>query len=491
MNAGNPIRQLAGETAIYGLGTIVPRTLNYLLLTFFYTRIFQQGEYGVVTELYAYAAFLLVLLTYGMETTFFRFAETEDDKSRVYSTSLLALLVTSAAFILLTLLFSGDLATMIRYSSNREYIIYFGLIIGMDAFMSIPFASLRQQRKAFRFASLKIVNVFVNIVLNLFFLFLCPEILKSNPGSIVKLIYSPDIGVGYAFISNLVASVVTFALILPETFRVRLIFDSALFKKMLRYALPLLVIGLAGMINEVSDKIFLKYLWPDPSTALEQVGIYGASFRLAVLMTLFTQVFRYAAEPFFFAQAKESNSKEVYASVMKYFVIFGLFIFLGVMLYIDLVQFFIGRNFREGLHIVPIILMANLLLGIFYNLSIWYKLNNLTRYGAAIAVIGALTTIVLNVLLIPVIGYLGSAWAHLACYFVMVMISYFWGRRFLPVDYDMKRIGLYIFSALTVYAASIFLDPGHLPARLLINTLLFGVFAVMVFLAERKRFNII
>lgn len=491
MSSRNPIRQLAGETAVYGLGTIVPRTLNYLLLTFFYTRIFQQGEYGVVTELYAYAAFLLVLLTYGMETTFFRFAESEEDKSRVYSTSLIALLTTSSVFIILTMLFSGELATVIRYSSNREYIIYFGLIIGLDAFMSIPFASLRQQRRAFRFASLKIINVVVNISLNLFFLYMCPKILESHPGSSIRFIYSADIGVGYAFISNVVASVVTLLLILPEAFRIKLVFDFALFKRMITYALPLLVIGLAGMINEVSDKIFLKYLWPDPETALEQVGIYGASFRLAVLMTLFTQVFRYAAEPFFFAQAKESNSKEVYASVMKYFVVSGLLIFLGVMLYIDLVQFFIGRDFREGLHIVPIILMANLLLGIFYNLSIWYKLNNLTRYGAIIAVAGAATTVVLNILLIPVIGYLGSAWAHLSCYLVMVTISYFWGRRFLSVRYDLKKIFLYIFSALALYFISLSLPSSGLWLKLLVNTALLGVFVILVFSLERKRFNII
>lgn len=469
------------------MGTIVPRTLNYLLLTFFYTRIFQQGEYGVVTELYAYAAFLLVLLTYGMETTFFRFMESEKSKLRVFSTSAVSLLTTSGLFIVLVLVFTGQIAGLIRYSANPEYIIYFGFIIGIDAFVSLPFARLRQQRKAFRFATLRIINVLVNIFLNLFFLWICPKILQNDPDSIVRHIYSEEIGVGYAFISNLASSALMILLLIPEINSLRFnLFDPALLRRMLLYALPLLVVGLAGMINEVSDKIFLKYLWPDSSTALEQVGIYGASYRLAVLMTLFTQVFRYAAEPFFFAQAKERNHKQVYADVMKYFIVFGLFIFLGVTLYIDLVQYFIGSDFREGLHIVPIILMANLFLGIFYNLSIWYKLNNLTRYGAIIALTGAVITITLNILLIPMIGYVGCAWAHFFCYLVMMIISYFWGRRHLPVDYPLKKIAVYFTSALLLYLLSQLLWPGNLGYRLALNSVLLGFFVIIVYLGERK-----
>lgn len=481
----NPLKQLAGQTAVYGLGTIVPRLLNFLLLTPFYTRVFVKGEYGMVTELYAYVAFLMVLLTYGMETAYFRFVENAKNKDKVYTTALTSLFITSTLFVILVIIFAQPLADIIRYSSNVEYIIYFALIIGIEAFTSIPFARLRQQKKPGRFAFIKIVNVLVNISLNFFFLWLCPVLLKNNPDSIVGLIYSENIGVGYAFISNLVATIVTLLLLIPDIFKTRIQFDAALLRNMLVYSLPLLVVGLAGMVNEVSDKIFLKYLWPDPETALDQVGIYGACFRLAVLMTLFTQMFRYAAEPFFFAQAKEKNSKVVYADVMKYFIIFGLIIFLTVMLYIDIFKYFIGSNFHEGLFIVPIVLFANLFLGVFYNLSVWYKLNNLTRFGAAIAIVGAIITIVLNIILIPKIGYLGSAWAHFACYFVMMIISYFWGKKYFPINYDLKRILLYTILALVLYAVSHYVKPQEFILQLLVNSVLLIIFLATVYKFEK------
>jgi len=440
----------------------------------------------MVTELYAYVAFLMVLLTYGMETAYFRFVENAKNKNKVYTTALVSLLITSVIFIFLVILFAQPLADIIRYSANVEYIIYFALIIGIEAFTSIPFARLRQQKKPGRFAFIKIVNVVVNISLNFFFLWLCPLILDNNPDSIVGMVYSEEIGVGYAFISNLVATIVTLILLIPDIFKTRIQFDATLLRNMLTYSLPLLIVGLAGMVNEVSDKIFLKYLWPDQETALDQVGIYGACFRLAVLMTLFTQMFRYAAEPFFFAQAKEINSKTVYADVMKYFIIFGLIIFLIVMLYIDIFKYFIGSNFHEGLNVVPIVLFANLFLGIFYNLSVWYKLTNLTRYAAVIAIIGAVITIILNVLLIPVIGYLGSAWAHFACYFVMMIISFFWGRKHYPVKYDLNKILFYIAIALLIFGISRILNIQELSLRLVINSVLIVLFVSIIFFRERS-----
>lgn len=482
----NPLKQLAGQTVIYGLGTIVPRLLNFLLLTPFYTRVFLQGEYGMVTELYAYVAFLLVLLTYGMETAYFRFVEIAKNKDKVYTTALVSLFTTSILFIILVILFAQQLADIVRYPANVEYIIYFALIIGIEAFTSIPFARLRHQKKPARFAFIKIVNVIVNISLNFFFLWLCPAILENNPDSIIGMVYSEEIGVGYAFISNLAATIVTLFLLIPDLFKIRIQFDAALLRRMLTYSLPLLIVGLAGMVNEVSDKIFLKYLWPDPETALDQVGIYGACFRLAVLMTLFTQMFRYAAEPFFFSQAKEKNSKAVYADVMKYFIVFGLIIFLAVMLYIDIFKHFIGSNFHEGLNVVPIVLLANLFLGIFYNLSVWYKLTNLTRYAAVIAIIGAVITIILNILLIPIIGYLGSAWAHFACYLSMMMISYFWGRKHYPVKYDLNKILFYAAIALIIFGLSRILNIQVLGIRLIVNSILIVLFLSVVYFGEKS-----
>lgn len=490
------ITKLAGQTAVYGMGTIVPRLLNYLLLTPFYTRIFAEGQYGVVTELYAYVAFLLVLLTYGMETSFFRFAEAGKNKDQVFSTAISSLFITSSLFVLFASLFSQDLASLIRYEAHPEYIIYFAIIVGTDAFTAIPFARLRQQNRAFRFAWIKIINVSVNIFFNFFFLLFCPWFLKDNPESSLALIYNADIGVGYAFISNLIASLVTLILLLPDIFRISFSFDSVLLKKMLSYSFPLLLVGLFGMINEVSDKVLFKFLLTVPADVvdkqdyiLSQLGIYGANYRLAVLMTLFIQMFRYAAEPFFFSHAREENAKALYASVMKYFIIFSLLIFLGVTLFLDYFKYFIGPDFRSGLHIVPIILMANLLLGIFYNLSVWYKLTDKTRFGAIIALAGAIITVSLNIGLVPLFGYTGAAWAHLACYSSMVIFSFFLGRKYYLIKYDMRNISFYFIIALGIYFLSEYITISGEAGKFSLHTLFIIAFLLFAFLLEKKKYR--
>ncbi len=478
------------------MGTIVPRLLNYFLLTPFYTRIFEQGQYGVITELYAYMAFLLVLLTYGMETAFFRFAEKEADHKRVFSTSLFSLFITSSLFILLVLIFAQPLADSIKYPDHKEYIIWFSLIVAFDAFTAIPFAYLRQKNKAFRFSMLKIINVGVNIGLNFFFLYLCPRILQHHPDSWIHMVYDPQIGIGYAFISNLVATIVTLLLVLPEILSLKPMVDLALLKRMLSYAFPLLIVGLAGMTNEVSDKIIFKYLLHVPEGVkdpdgyiMSQLGIYGASYKLAVLMTLFIQMFRYAAEPFFFAQAKEVNAKQVYADVLKYFIIFGLFIFLGVTLFIGTVKYFIGPDFWEGLFIVPIVLLANLMLGIAYNQSVWYKLNDLTRFGAYIGLSGAAVTIIMNLLLVPEYSYLGAAWGHFACYFVMVILSYLWGLKYYHIKYQMGRIGFYFALALGFFLVSYFLPVKNVFLSGIINFSMLASFVVAAYYLEKDNFR--
>ncbi|MEA3317636.1 MAG: oligosaccharide flippase family protein, partial [Bacteroidota bacterium] len=398
------LKNLVGQTLLYGLGTIVPRVLNFLILTPFFTRTFSKAEYGVFSELYAYVVFLLVLLIYGMETAFFRFTESENDYRKVFSTSIISLFVTSSVFLILTNIFSSELASLIGYEHNSQYISWFCIIVAIDAFMAIPFAKLRFLNKATKFGIIKIFNVLINIGLILFFYKLLPIIINNNPNSAFSVFYNPNMGIGYAFIANLIASVFTFVVLIPEIFNVKLNFDFSLLKRMLKYAFPLLIVGLAGMINEVIDKILLKYLVTDAGNPMEQVGIYSANYKLAVLMTLFIQMFRYAAEPFFFSRMKDKNAKVLYADVMKYFIVFGLLIFLGVTLYIDIFKHYIGSNFHSGLRIVPIVLLANLFLGIIYNLSIWYKLNNKTKYGAYIAIFGALVTLGLNFLLVPKIG---------------------------------------------------------------------------------------
>ncbi len=395
------IRALAGQTLIYGLGTVVPRLLNYALLTPFYTRVFDKGEYGSYTILYAYVAFFLVLLTYGMETTFFKFSSTEKNKDTVFSTGFISLLVTSLPFLLLVLFFNQEAAHWMSFENNPDFVLWLGLIVVLDAVFAIPFAKLRQENRAKRFTSIKLINVVANVGLNFLFLYFFKNAFENNPNSFMGSLYQPEIGEGYILIANLAASALSAALLLPEFFKIQWTFNWHLWKRMMRYALPLLIVGLAAMINEVADKLFLQKLIPDSKMALEQVGVYGANYKLAVLMTIFIQMFKYAAEPFFFKQAQERNAKETYAKVMNFFVIFGLSIFLGVTLFIDWVKVYIDSNYYEGLKIVPIVLMANLFLGMYYNLSVWYKLTNKTHLGAVISVVGAILTITVNFMFIP------------------------------------------------------------------------------------------
>lgn len=480
----NPLRKLAGQTAIYGLSSIIGRVLSYLLVPI-YTNVFMPEEYGVVSELYAYISLLLVLLTYGMETAFFRFSEMEQDKAKVYSTALISLMVSTGLFILISLFSFVPVSQILRYPDHPEYIIWFALIVSLDALTAIPFAHLRALNKAKRFASVKLLNIGFNIALNLFFILLCPYLLKHGMlTGFVHAVYHPEIGVGYIFISNLVSSAFTILLLLPEYLRITYRFDRALWKRMIRYALPLLVVGLAGIINETMDRIFIKYLLPE-DVAMTQLGIYGACYKISILMTIFIQAFRFAAEPFFFSQAREADAKQTYAAVMKYFVIICSVIFLAVMMYIDIVKYFVGKAYFEGLPVVPILLLANMFLGIYFNLSIWYKLTGQTRYGAYISVGGALLTIVLNVLWIPWIGYMGSAWATFLCYFAMMVASYIIGQKHYPVKYNIPGSLFYLVFALLLYFLSMWISPGSVRAGLLINTVLFMIYLGVIAYNER------
>lgn len=479
------IKKLAGQTAIYGLSSIIGRLLNYLLVPL-YTRIFIPEVYGIVTELYAYVSFLLILLTYGMETGFFRFAQDKSKFNSVYSTILTSLATTSILFIILIRLNLSSISEILRYSEHSEFIMWMAIIVSIDAFTSIPFAKLRLQNKAWKFAILKLINISVNIGLNLYFYLLCPNLEISNPNSVLLYFYNGNVGVGYVFISNLVANIITFMILLPEIFDVKFDFSRKLLKEILSYSWPLLIAGFAGMINETLDRAMLKYLVPLENNPMEQLGIYGANYKLAILMTLFIQMYRYAADPFFFSNKNEENAKDLYAIATKYFIICGLIIFLGVMLYIDIIKYFIGSKFHEGLKVVPILLLANLFLGIFYNFSIWYKLNDMTRYGAYLAVFGASVTVILNLILIPVYGYVGSAWATFICYFLMTLLSYFWGQKYYHIPYKLKNSIMYLLLSLIIYFTSNYIKPETLYLRIILNTILFVGFLLFVYLNERK-----
>jgi O-antigen/teichoic acid export membrane protein len=484
----NPFKKLAGDTAIYGMSSIIGRFLNWWLVPY-YSFMFIPSEYGVVTNLYAYAALFLVLLTYGMETAYFRYASKSEHPELVYSTSLISLFFTSLGFILAASVFRHSIAAFIGYPHHSEYILWFAIILSIDAFTAIPFARLRLNNRPVKFAFFKLVNIAFNIAFNLFFISFCPKILESNPDSVIRLIYSPEIGVGYVFISNLLASLITLFLLLPEILRVSLKFDGFLLKKMLRYSFPLLIVGLAGMVNQNIDKILIPFLVPEEQNPMFQLGIYGANYKLAVLMNMFIQAFRYAFEPFFFSRGNSKDDPKMYATVMKYFVIFGLLIFLGMMLYIDVIKLIIDSKYHEGLKVLPLILMANLFFGIYFALSLWYKLKDMTRYGAYMALMGAAITLVLNFILIPEYGYMGSAVAIFVCFLTMMVISYFWGQKYFPLPYNLKRIGFYFLIAFIFFAVSQITNQQQAILKYSMHTLFIFLFLFVVYKYEKYDLN--
>lgn len=485
----NSFKKLASDTAIYGVSSILGRFLNWWLVPY-YSYMFLPAEYGVVTNLYSYMAFLLVLLTFGMETGYFRYASSHKDKNLVYSTSIIFLFVTSMSFLLMVTAFSGSIARWMEYGDHPEYVIWIALIMAFDAFTAIPFAKLRIESRPIKFAVIKLVNIFSNIFFNIFFLSICPALLKSNPDSLVRFIYSPDMGVGYVFISNLISSLVTLLMLLPDL-RVKLRLDRMLLKEIFWYSFPILVVGIAGAVTQNIDRILIPKLIPADQDPMGQLGIYGANYKLAVLMTMFIQAFRYAFEPFFFSQVKSENNKRGYALILKYFVIFGLLIFLGISLFLGIFKslHIIDSRYFSGLKVVPMVLMANLFLGIYYTLSLWYKLTDKTRYGAYFSVIGAVLSLVINFVFIPVYGYMASAYAVMICFLVMSVLSYIYGQKHFPVAYPIKRIGMYFGLALGLYALSVVI---HVPSGIfnyLFNFVLFVVFVTVTFILEQKEFR--
>jgi len=486
------IKKLASQTAIYGISSIFGRFLNYLLVPL-YTYYFSAAEYGVVSEFYAYAGFFSVLLLFGFETGYFRFRDKENTGRDVaYSTALIFVVLVNLVFFLTILLINTRLSAVLNYANHPEYVLFFTLILTLDAIASIPFARLRAEDKAFRFAGIKVTEILVTVLLSLFFIIYCPKAYAENPQSWITQIYNPAIGIGYIFIANLIASLFKFMLLAPQLKGLAWGFNRQLFGRMIRYSLPMVVIGFAGIINEMLDRALLKYLLPyDWQTNMKMLGIYSACYKLSILMTLFIQAFRYAAEPFFFAYSDKSDARPVYAKVLKFFVIFCVFIFLLVTLFIDFFKYFLGDEFRAGLEVVPILLLANLCLGIYVNLSIWYKLTDRTLMGAFVSLAGAGLTIVLNVWWIPVYGYVGSAWATLACYASMAIVSYLLGRHYYPVAYDVKRVIGYITLGVGLYIARVQLPVGTgWQHPWLLSMELMSIYILMIILFERRQIAI-
>ena len=473
------IKKLAGQTAIYGLPTILGRLLNYLLVPL-QTYIFATDQYGIVGELYAWTSLIFVLLTFGMETTFFRFSQNLENRDKTFSIVSLFLFITSTSFILFASLFSSSIASYLRFPEFPEYIVYMAFIVGIDSFTSVHFARFRLIQRPIKFAFIKSVNIFINIFLNVFFLVLCPYLESINfAPELLSFIYQKEIGIGYIFIANLAASIITLFFLIPDLISFKWIFDYQYFKKMLKYAFPLVIFGLATIVNDTMNRIFIKNFGPE-ETAQSMVGIFNACFKISIFMTIFIQAFKYAAEPFFFSKANDFDAKKAYSDIMNIIVIICSIMFLGIMLYIDIIQYFVGPDYRVGLKIVPILLLANLFSAILYNLSIWYKLSDKTIYGAFISIFGAFITVTLNIALIPKFGFMGAAWASFFCYFSMMVSSYILGQKYYPVNYQIKNIILYILLAVAFYIISIYIPIDNFYTKMSVNTVLLIIYLSII-----------
>ena len=482
------LKQLAGQTFIYGLSSIVGRILNYLLVPL-YTNCFPSEEYGVVVEMFTYIAFLRIILTYGMETGFFNFSKSEGNPDLVFTTSSTSLFTTSSLFMLVGLLFAPNVAHLLDYDNHVNFVSMVVLILGIDALTAIPYARLRQQNKAVKFAVFKLIGILVNIALNLFFILWLPKLAQNS--DFFASIYSKDFGVGYVFVANLIGSGVELLLFVPDYLKVKFAFDKQLLKRMLVYSLPLVVSGLAGMINDFFDRIAIKFFYTVPDGVedankfiLSEMGIYGANAKIAVLMTLFVQCFRYAADPFFFSQKGSKDFNQLFANVNKYLILFGAFIFLGIMGYMDIVKHFIAASYWDGLKVVPLLLIGHWLVGMVYLQSFWYKLDSKTVYGIYIFLIGSVLTIVLDYLLVPKIGYIACAWTNALSSFVMLLITFLWGRKYLPCPYDFRNITIFFALACVSYYLMTLTDAFDFWLKLALNTLIIIMFAAIVIKVE-------
>ncbi|MFR2071766.1 MAG: lipopolysaccharide biosynthesis protein [Bacteroides nordii] len=455
------LKSLAKDTAIYGVSSIVGRFLNYLLVPIYTISMpASTGGYGIITNMYAITALLLVLLTCGMETGFFRFANKgEEDPVKVYSTTLLTVGAISLSFLAVCLLFLEPIAGVMGYEEHPWYLGMMLIVIAMDAIQAIPFAYLRYKNRPIKFAALKMLFIFASIILN-----------------IVYFVFMKGTNVGAAFLINLICTSLVMLCLISELRGFRYTLDRDLMKRMFCYSFPILILGIAGILNQVVDKIIFPFVYPDPVEADVQLGIYGATSKIAMIMAMFTQAFRFAYEPFVFGKSKEKDNRQMYAQAMKFFIIFTLLAFLAVMFYLDILRYVIGRDYWEGLKVVPIVMAAEMFMGVYFNLSFWYKLTDETKWGAYFSLTACTIVILMNVFLIPVYGYMACAWAGFTGYAVAMLLSYFVGQKKYPIAYDLKSIGGYVLLALVIYAAGEWMPVDNMLLRLLLRTLLLFVF---------------
>jgi len=496
----SPIKKLAGQTAVYGVSSIAARLVNYLLI-FVYTRVFLPDQYGVIGELYAYVSFMNIIFTYGMETSFFRFYISEPNKKVVVDTSMVSIILSTILFTGLMIWLAQPIANVLKYANHPEYVTWFAIIIGLDAISRIPFAKLRQLNRPVKYATFQVINICINVAFNLFYLLLCPFLIKSQTFAwthgFISLVFNPkaatdnDLLIGYVFIANLIASAITLLMLLPEVFTTTIEFSKKLWLRIMDYTLPLIIVGLAGMVNETIDRILLKFYLPLPMNEVHaQIGIYSANYKLTLLITLFVQAYKMAAEPFFFNQSKEKDAKAVYGLSMKYFILICLAIFLMITLYIDVFKYIIAPDYFVGLKVVPILLLANLFLGVYYNLSIWYKLTDKTRTGLWVALGGAVVTLIINIGFIPKYGYMASGWATFICYGSMMVASYVIGQIYYPVNYHLRQIFYYsLFAIVLFFISSKLIEPMPINHFVMfaLNSILFLSFVVTIYVMEFRK----
>lgn len=475
------LKSLAKDTAIYGLSSIVGRFLNYLLVPL-YTAVIpaSTGGYGVVSNVYAYTALILVFLTFGMETGFFRFAnKSGEHPEKVYANTLIFVGGLSLIFVILCMLFLHPISSLLEYPDHPDYIAMMVLVVALDSFQCIPFAYLRYKKRPIKFASIKLFNIVGNILLNLFFLLLCPW-LDVHAHQLVSWFYRPEYLVGYIFVSNLIMSLVQMFFFIPELRGFSYRVDKVLLKQMISYSFPILVFGVVGILNQTIDKMIYPFLFDDRQEGLVQLGIYSATSKVAMIMAMFTQAFRYAYEPFVFGKNKEGDNHKMYSAAMKYFFIFSLLAFLAVMFYMDILRYMVARDYWEGLSVVAIVMGAEIFKGIYFNLSFWYKLTDETQWGAYFSIIGCAVILALNIWLVPTYGYVASAWASVAGYGVITLLSYIIGQKKYPVSYPLKDMAVYLILAAVLFVLSQEVIISNVGLRLVFRTLLLLMFIAYI-----------
>ncbi|HMN32339.1 MAG TPA: polysaccharide biosynthesis C-terminal domain-containing protein [Chitinophagaceae bacterium] len=487
------IKKLAGQTIWYGIPSIATRFLGYIL-NFSLIYLYKAVDTADITQIYAIFPFLNILFTYGLETSYFKFAQ-QEDKSKVYNTLSISILLSTIFLTIALLALKEPIIKMTAMEMHPEFVTYMAIIVFLDTLNALPFAKLRQEERPRKYALIKFLGILINVLFVIWYLGVCPNIARNNPDSFLLFGYRENIGIAYYLIGGIVGSGVTLLMLLPQLLCIQFQFDKEIWKQVMVYTFPLIIVGLGGMINDMLSRLVFQQVSPLPALeAKHELGVFAANYRLAVLMTIFIQMFRLAAEPFFFNHSKNKNAPETYANIMFYFVLASCCMFLGISLFLDVFKVIMTLKYKEygeGIEIVPILTMGGVFLGIYYNLSIWYKLTNKNWYGAAITLGGALITIILNVLWIPKYSYVGSAWATFICYLFMMITSYYFGQKHYPIPYQVSKILKYIILSTLIAILSQFIG-SYIPSlwvKIIINLFLFFTFILTVLIIDKDKFS--